>query len=885
MALTAGTRLGVYEVVALIGAGGMGEVYRARDERLERSVAIKVLPTPSNDDAEHRERFRREALALSRLSHPNVCAVYDVGTQDGIDYLVMELLEGETLAERLGRGPLTVGAALEVALPILSALEKTHRMGIAHRDLKPSNIMLTRSGVKLLDFGLARFALGRGAPSSLTMSKAVTAQGAVLGTLQYMSPEALEGREADVRSDLFSFGAVLYEMITGRRAFRGDSPASVIGAILKEDPPSIVAADASAPEELDRIIRSCLAKDPDERWQDAHDLRLELQWTAEILARPRDRAASRSSRVRRWTPVAILILLAALWGLREFDRVPIQRPAVRFLLDAPDGSQFISVGTHAGPPVLSADGQRLAFVGSSPEGTTVLWVRSLGSLQAQRLAGTEGATFPFWSPNGDQLGFFADLKLKKVSLAGGAVTTLCETAVSAGGAWSRDNIIVFSRNLNDALHRVSADGGTPVPATVLNRERREATHRWPVFLRDGRRFLYAVGTAAKAGRWMTYVGSLDSDRADAVLEADSNALYASGYLIFARSGRLVAQPLDERSLRLAGEAVPIADNVLQDAVLGRAVFSVSESGTLVYQTGAAVAGSRLTWVDRSGTQLGTLGEPGFYIWPSLSPDGQRAAVSVTDPHSGNADIWIYEIGDGASLQLTFNEAQEGHPTWTHDGNRVFFTSVRRGFRDIYWTDSNGREAEEAVFESDDDKYLTSASTDGRWLVFGRRKEAGLAADLLLLPLTGERKAKLLLASGQITRFGEISPDGRWLLYQSNESGKMGGAEVYVTAFPPGAWKRRVSQNGGILPRWSADGREVFYLSMDHTTLFAAAVSDKGAPFRVSMVQKLFSLPMVAGRGFPYDVTRDGQRFLVVASSGAAISPLTLVMNWDADLHR
>jgi Tol biopolymer transport system component len=861
----------------------MGEVYRARDERLERSVAIKVLPTPGSAAAEHRERFRREALALSRLSHPNVCAVYDVGTQNGIDYLVMELLDGETLDERLGRGPLTVGAALDVALPILSALEKTHRMGIAHRDLKPSNIMLTRSGVKLLDFGLARFALGRGEPSSLTMSNALTTQGAVLGTLQYMSPEALEGREADVRSDLFSFGAVLYEMITGRRAFRGDTPASVIGAILKEDPLSIVDADASAPEELDRIIRSCLAKDPDERWQDAHDLRLELQWTAEILARPRDRAASRLSRVPASTAVAVLILLAALWGVREFRRVPIQQPAVRFLLDAPAGSQFISVGTHAGPPVLSADGQRLAFVASSPEGRTVLWVRSLGSLQALPLAGTEGATFPFWSPDGDHLGFFADRKLKKVSLAGGAVTTLCETAVGAGGAWSRDNIIVFARDLHGALYRVSAEGGTPAPATVLNRDRQEANHRWPMFLRDGRRFLYAVGKHAKAGRWMIYLGSLDSDRADAVLEADSNALYASGHLIFARSGRLVAQPFDERSLRLGGEAVPIADNVLQDAVLGRAVFSVSESGTLVYQTGAAVTGSRLTWVDRSGTQLGTLGEPGFYIWPRLSPDGQRVAVSVTDPHSGNADIWIYEIGDAASLQLTFNEAQEGDPTWTHDGNRVFFTSFRRGIGDIYWTDANGREAEETFFESKNNKFLSSASTDGRWLVFSQQKGAGPAGtDVSVLPLTGERQPKRLSPSEHNTLFGEISPDGRWLLYQSNESGKM---EVYVTAFPPGAWKRRVSQNGGILPRWSADGREVFYLSQDHTTLFAATVSDTATQFRVTMVRGLFSLPMVAGRGFTYDVTRDGQRFLVVVSSGAAISPLTLVLNWDADFHR
>ena len=452
---------------------------------------------------------------------------------------------------------------------------------------------------------------------------------------------------------------------------------------------------------------------------------------------------------------------------------------------------------------------------------------------------------------------------------------MCEALYGAGGAWSRDGTIVFAR-LYGPLHRVSAAGGTSVPATSLTDESRQRTHRWPAFLPDGRQFLYAVGDQTKPGRWSIQVGSLDSDRSDVVLDADSNALYANGHLLFARSGRLVAQPFDERSLRVTGEAVPIADNVLQDAVLGRAVFSVSERGALVYQTGAAATGSRLVWLDRLGKEMATLGEPGFYIWPRLSPDGQRVAVMATDPTTGNADIWIYGVRDRTRLQLTFDAAQNGHPAWASDGNRIYFTSVRRGFRNIYSIDSRGSETEQSLLESDSDKFLNSASVDGRWLIFSERSR------LWLLPLTGERKRQPLLSSEHTENFGQIARGGRWLAYQSNESGKM---EVYVTAFPPLAWKRKVSQNGGIQPRWSADGRELFYLSQDHSTLFAAAVSAEGATFRVSDVQPLFTRQMVAGRGYTYDVTADGRRFLVVASSGAATAPLTLVLNWDADLQR
>ena len=886
MVLSPGARLGAYEVIALIGAGGMGEVYRARDPRLERTVAIKVLPEARSADAEHRERFRREALALSRLSHPNICAVFDVGTQDGTDYLVLELLEGETLAERLERGPMTSAAALEIGRSILSALERTHGMGLAHRDLKPSNIMLTRSGAKLLDFGLARFILPSNESSSLTVSKALTDQGAVLGTFQYMSPEALEGHEADARSDLFSFGAVLYEMVTGRRAFRGDSPASVIGAILKEDPPSIVDVDASAPLQLDRVIRSCLAKDPDERWQNAHDLRLELQWSAEMLGPSRGRAVSRTSRLAPWFAVTAVALLAALLVFRGFGRGPVQRSAVRALIYPPEAAQFVSVGSQAGPPVLSFDGRRLAFVATSSEGRSVLWVRSLGALKAQAIAGTEGASYPFWSPDGGHLGFFADQKLKKVALDGGAVTVLCDALYGAGGAWGRGDIIVFAGNSPGGLQagglqRIAAAGGAAVAVTTLNRERQESSHRWPAFLADGRRFVYAVGHESKEGRWTIHIASLDSDATGVLVEADSNALYADGSLLFARGGTLFVQALDRSSTRLIGEAVPIAADVLRDAVLGRAVFSVSDDGTLVFQTGAAASGSRLVWFDRSGVEVGTLGEPGFYIWPRLSPDGERAAIAVTDPRTGNTDIWIHDLADGRKRQLTFSAAPEANPTWGREGNRVFFTTGRRGVSDIYQTDSRGGGAEEALLESDAMTRVQSASPDGRYLIFARREGLG-PSQLWLLSLTGEGKPRPLLGGDNNYLFGEISPDGHWLVYQSNESGKN---EVYVTAFPSCVGKWRVSQDGGILPRWSADGREIFYVTQDHAAIFSASVSVERGTFQAMGVRRLFSVPMVAGRGYPYDVSRDGQRFLVVVSSGAAATPLTLVLDWDADLRR
>ena len=685
----------------------------------------------------------------------------------------MELLEGETLATRLDRGPLPVERTLEIAIQIATALETSHRIGLVHRDLKPANIMLTPSGVKLLDFGLVRFTGVGSIRSRDTVSDALTTQGALLGTIQYMSPEQIEGREADARSDLFSFGAVLYEMITGRRAFAGDTQASWIAAILKEDPPSILAVQPAPPRELDALMRSCLSKSPDNRWQSAHDLRLELSWITDRLRRSDDTPSSRRVRSRFWIAAAALSAsVAAVLIGQALLRGRTERLAIRALIPAPQDSQFVSVGTHAGPAVLSPDGRRLAYVATSRDERLRLWIRSLDSLVTQSLAGTEGASYPFWSADGEQVGFFADRKLKKVTIANGAITTLCEVTYGAGGTWNRDGTIVFAPGLNGGLLRVPSAGGSPRSATSLNEERRESTHRWPVFLPDGRRFLYTVGQQTKAGHWAIRVGSLDSGRVDDVIEGHSNAQYANGSLIFARSGTLLAQRVDERSLRATGDPVPLAEDVLHDVGLGRAVFSASQRGTLVYQIGSAVSGSRLVWLDRTGKEVGLLGEKCFCIWPRLSPDGRRVAVAITDASTGNGDIWIYELADGRRLHLSFEEALETNPVWTPDGSRIVFTSTRSGFRDIHWMDALGSGSQEPLLNSDRDKTTQSASSEG--VIFAQD------GNLWLLPLTGKRTAQPLLAGEHTEHFGQISPDGRWLLYQSDEGGKN---NVYVTSFP------------------------------------------------------------------------------------------------------
>jgi eukaryotic-like serine/threonine-protein kinase len=886
MALSTGTRLGPYEILAAVGAGGMGEVYKACDTRLNRIVAIKVLLPHFTSEPDSKHRFDREARAIAALSHPHICSIFDVGHQDGTGFLVMEYLDGETLAQRLGRGKLPVDQALRYAIEIADALAAAHKGGVVHRDLKPSNVILTSSGAKLLDFGLARMG---GAATQHTAThiaqEPLTAAGMVLGTVQYMSPEQLAGRDADARSDIFSFGAVLYEMISGRQAFDLMTAGGLTTPIREDD--RIVfstVCPVGSSEALEHVVRTCLIKEPDARWQSARDLGIELRWIAAGLAHVRreDAFFRRNPRLVWIAATFLLLVIVAVLATRQFARAPDSARTVRSSLTPPEHSRFVSVGTNAGPAVLSPDGTAIVFTASSAE-RRMLLVRRLDSLAAQVVGGTDGASYPFWSPDASSIGFFADQKLKKVSPSGGSVVTLCDAPYGAGGSWSPSGVIVFGPTLSAPLHRVPAAGGTATPATTLAAERRERTHRWPSFLPDGRHFLYLSNEEAPPSRWSIRVGSLDSPDSHFVLEARSNAAYQDGYLLFVRDGTLLAQPFDPDRLKLVGDAVPLAERVRSDPLMGRSVFSVSAGSTLAYEIGGTEPGSRMVWIDRTTKERAAFGDPGpySYSWPRISPDGKRVATAVTDP-TGSRDIWIYEVADGRAMRLTLDAADEGNPLWMPDGRRLVFSSNGKGVRDIHWKAVGGG-TPDVLLESGTDKYPQTVSPDGQTLIYTNDADG---YDLWLLLLSNLRSSSFIAAPRNQT-FARFSPNGSWLAYDSREGAGTpdGRSEVYVTKFPSGRGKWPVSRQGGIMPTWRRDGREIFYLSPDHHTLFAAEVIANGDDFQVTKVQSLFTTQAVAGVGYPYDVSADGNRFLFVTGVEETSSPLTLVVNWTAHLAR
>jgi eukaryotic-like serine/threonine-protein kinase len=643
MALTAGTKLGAYEILAPLGAGGMGEVYRARDTRLDRSVAIKVLPAHLATQEELRARFEREARAVSGLNHPHICTLYDIGRQDDIDFLVMEYLEGETLAARLRKGPLPLDQAITTALEIADALDKAHRKGVTHRDLKPGNIMLTKAGAKLLDFGLAKLTptqdgavLGSKVPTA-DFSKELTAQGTILGTLQYMSPEQLEGMEADARSDIFSFGAVLYEILTGRKAFEGRSQSSVIAAIMHVDPPDISAIQPLTPPSIDRLVRICLAKDPDNRWQTAHDLALQLQWIGEGGSQagiPVPVATRRRHRERlAWVLVALATVLAAVAAI----------PAAMHFLETPEGRVRFEIQTPSmiNPFLVSVspDGRKVAFVASPSPGVSLLYVRPIDSVSATPMPGTEGASNPFWSPDSNFIGFgVGGSKLKRVDAAGGSPQSICDLASNfAGGTWNAENVIVFGQA--NSLYRVSAAGGIAQQISSPDQSSGEMFHSWPRFLPDGLHYLYLSWNSKPENRAI-FVGDLDSKKAARLFPAESMAVFADpGFIVFQREGTLLSQQFDPRRMELRGEPVRLAEDVPSSAVNGRAAFDAS-AHTLVYRSDASGAAQKLalTWVDRNGKTLETVGAPGPYQGPDLSPDSKQIAVHRHDGKGG--DVWI-----------------------------------------------------------------------------------------------------------------------------------------------------------------------------------------------------------------------------------------------------
>ncbi len=823
-----------------------------------------------------------------------------MGHQDGTDYLVMEFLEGETLAARLVKGALPAEQVLRYGIEIADALDKAHRQGIAHRDLKPGNVMLTKSGVKLLDFGLAKFAV----PASLTSGLSVlptqaaenlTAEGTILGTFQYMAPEQLEGKEADARTDIFAFGAVLYEMATGQKAFSGKSQASLIGAILHTEPPPISTVQPMAPPALDRLVRTCLAKDPEERWQTAHDVMLQLKWIAEggsQVGVPAPVAVRRKSRERlAWSVAAVLaaLAIALVFAVAHYRITATGTRPVRALVLPPEKSAFKSVGV-GGPVAVSPDGRRLAFVAATSDGKSLLYVRTLEALTAQALPGTEGASYPFWSPDSRFVGFFADAKLKKIEATAGPALALCDAQEARGGTWGEEGVILFAKRYSP-IYRVSASGGVAVEVTKLDAARQEVTHRWPQFLPDGRHFLYlASPTGSENEKNAVFLASLDGTEKRLLLPVFSNVAYASGHLLFVREGTLMAQPFDVRRRRLSGDSFPVVEGIQYDPVFARAVFSVSNNGVLAYQGGTAQTRSRLVWCDRSGKPLDSIGEPDVHFRPRLSPDGRRIAVTIYETRSGNYDIWIYEAARGIKTRFTFDPARDLFPVWSPDGRSIVFASERKGPKlgfgsvgtgDLYQKNSDGTGSEELLLQSADDKSPTSFSPDGRFLAYHTGSRVGKTkSGVWILPLSGDRKPFPFLQT-QFNDYGaDFSPDGRWIAYASDESGR---PEIYVTRFPGPAGKWQVSTNGGIDPRWRRDGKELFFVRPAPLQLMAAEVKT-GSSFESGAPRALF--PLRSFIGTLYDASGDGQRILVnMPTEEETSSPITLVLNWTADLKR
>jgi serine/threonine protein kinase len=888
MPLVPGTKLGPYEISTALGAGGMGEVYRARDTRLSRDVAIKVLPLHLSSNPDLKARFEREARSISSLSDPHICTLYDVGHQDDIDFLVMELLDGETLADRLQRGALPLKQALQCGIDIAQALEKAHRNGIVHRDLKPGNIMLTKAGAKLLDFGLAKPAKSIAATvsgSAATMAAPLTGEATIVGTFQYMSPEQIHGESADARTDIFALGAVLFEIVTGKRAFQGKSQISIMSAILEEEPEPISALQPLAPPGLDRVIKACLAKDPEERIQTAHDVKLQLEWIRDAAPQaglPAPPAARR--RIRRRMSWAVAgILMATLGFFAGMYFRPWKGPGLPIVsqISPPERASFSFQGVSAGPPVLSPNGQRLAFVAVDSDGKQRLWVRQLNAAKAQPLEGSDDSAFPFWSADSRYIGFFANKKLSRIDASGGPVFTTADVAASWGGTWSRDDTILFASA--DCIYRIPASGGTPQQVTKLDASRGEDSHLWPQFLPDGRHFLFYAQSKDPQNSG-TYAATLDGGEPKLLMRGDSNAVYSPpGYLLFVRQGTLMAQRFDPDNLRLTGEAVPLAQHAAANLTLGRSNLTASENGILTYAAGNASAGdNRISWFGRNGKPMADTGEPGAYFSPRISPDGRKLAIALGIPGTSNYNIWVFDLVRGVPTRITFSSSLDGQPAWSPDGKTVVFTSNRSGQFHIYQTTADGTGDASPIVADDAGEYNPSFSADGRYLVYRRLSaQSGAHYEIWAIPLYGDRKPFPVVSQTDAAH-PALSPDGKWLAYSSQESGR---PETYVVPFPQGNAKWRVSTDGGDWPRWRHDGKELFFLSRDQK-ITSAGISTDGTSLVVGKLAPLFQVNVPISLGWFYDVSADGNRFVVLNQAPRQTTePLTLVVNWPVLLKK
>jgi serine/threonine protein kinase len=937
MALPSGSRLGPYEISAPIGAGGMGEVYRARDTRLGRDVAIKVLPQHLSGDPGRRERFEREARVISTLNHPHICTLFDIGSQETpqgpIEFLVMEHIEGETLAARLAKGALPPDQTLRTALEIADALDRAHRQGVIHRDLKPANVMLTRSGAKLLDFGLAKLTEGRapqgsgsGGPSGgsagptaaasaagrafaegsllATATRDLTTAGSLLGTFQYMAPEQLEGGEADARTDIFAFGVLIYEMATGHKAFEGKSQASLIASVLKEQPRPISEWQPLSPAGLERVVRACMAKDPDDRVQTARDVKMQLEWVADgsltgvssgsgaragagtlsgvasspgmaQVALPADRVAP--VRPRRIALIASPILLAfgaLAAGLGYFLHPAPARQSLRVNLQLPPKTQLDLQNASL---ALSPDGRTLAYSASAADGKQQLWIRPLDSLQAQPLAGTEDASYPFWSPDGKFLGFFADQKLKKVQAAGGTVQTLCDAQDGRGATWSAAGQIVFAPDPYGGLRVVSAAGGAP--ATLTTPETEGTTHRLPHFLPDGRHVLFFLGQPGKESASGINAVDVDSKKITLVARENSEGRFvAPDHLVFVREGNILAQPMDPASLKLTGEAVPIAEKVQFNPNRWTGAFTLSDTGVFLYQNGSAVVKGRLTWYDMDGKEQDAIGEPASIVELALAPDQKRAAATVVSGNgAGTGNIWVYDLVRGVGSRFTFAAEGASGPLWSPDGRHVAYTdSTNR----IFVKAADGASEPHALVpEAGVNRQVTSWLPDGSGILFWvQNPKTGF--DIFLVPVSGgDAKPRPILATAANEGGAKISPDGRWLLYISDESGRR---EAYVASYPGAGGKWQVSPSGAAAAGWVEGGKRILYTDLDGR-LNSVEVSVQGANLSIGAPHAIFGGRSLSTTG---DITLDGKRMLMVRpTEDAGQSTLVLVTDWTAALQK
>ncbi|MCB0833347.1 MAG: protein kinase [Bacteroidetes bacterium] len=892
-----GTTVSHYKILEKIGEGGMGVVYKAQDTNLDREVALKFLPERLSGSEQDRARFLQEARAASALNHPNVCTIFGIEEHEKQMFIVMELVEGQTLTEK--KGAIGFKQTVEIGIQLSEGLAAAHEKGIVHRDIKPDNIMIRKDGIaQIMDFGLAKL---RGVSR-------LTKEGSTVGTAGYMSPEQVQGQDVDHRADIFSLGVVLYELFTGQLPFRGVHETALMYEIVNVDPPPMSAIKPEIDSLLDAVVLECMEKDPNERTQSVRQVAVDLKRykressrsrvsrVAKIDSssyrnpageplRPGRMTGHRSMRFLPWMFAVIGLLGMVTFAFFAFRHQDSKFGTIRSFILAPEKANFYFYGQDAGPVMISPNGEWLTFAATDSQGVHRLYVRNLRDLESTELAGTEGAHYPFWSPDSRFIGYFGDNKLRKVEVQGGPSVTICDAPNGRGGSWNAQGQIVFSPLASSPLFVVSASGGDPKQITTMDSLRKEQTHRWPYFLPDGEHFLYHARTAVTGAQTESdaiCLASLDGKVSRILVAASSNAAFGADHLLFMRGSTLVAQSFDTDKLTLRGDAVPIADEVLNDAGFNLAVFSVSQNGILVYQKGSAQAGSRLVLCDATGKEIKDIGEVTEFYTPRISPDGNKVAVGTFDAKSRNQDIWVYEIGRGIRTRFTFSGTIEFTPLWSPDGSRIVFSSLRNGINQLFEKSATGAGNEQPLYESDEQKNPTDWSPDGNYILYDVQSDNTKGSDIGLLSLSNAgqfSKSSTFLAEPFNELDAVFSPDGRWVAYTSDESGQ---EEVYVRPFPGPGGKWQVSTDGGKLPRWPRYGKELYYFSRN--TIMAATLIPEATSIKVSSIRPVFKIRPIT-TGTIYDITSDGKQFVInTRIDPTDTSPITMVLNWSEELR-